>query len=114
MSFVPHRLPATLIESLERLNLGFLWNYIAIIGGIVISLALILVAQNLLQPGPAFDPACARCSVEAARTPLRRTAVLRILRHQADGGLSAPWEMPSPAGLPLRCCGADPAMKTPA
>ena len=114
---VPHRLLASLIESLERLNLGFLWNYIAIIGGIVISLALILVAQKTF-----FSPArqrsirlrktqCVECGekLRSAEQPCcefcgtKQMAVCphcgkchRLLAYHCD------------------CCGADLAMKTPA
>jgi predicted RNA-binding Zn-ribbon protein involved in translation (DUF1610 family) len=59
---LPHRLLADLVETLERLNLGFLWNYVAIVGGIVISLALILIAQKTY-----FSPARQR-SVRLRKT----------------------------------------------
>ena len=45
---LPHRLLAGLIDALENLNLGFLWSYIAIFGGIGIGLALIYIAQKTL------------------------------------------------------------------
>ena len=43
---LPHRLLAGLIETLEQLNLGFLWSYVAIAGGIGVGLVLIYVAQK--------------------------------------------------------------------
>lgn len=49
---LPHRLLASLIASLQALNLGFLWNYVAIIGGIGIGLAVIVIAQRTF-----FSPA---------------------------------------------------------
>jgi hypothetical protein len=45
---MPHQLLADLIASLEQLNLGFLWNYIAIFGGIGVGLLLIVIAQSTL------------------------------------------------------------------
>ncbi len=49
---LPHRLLANLIASLERLNLGFLWNYVAILGGIGAGLVIIVIAQRTF-----FSPA---------------------------------------------------------
>lgn len=49
---LPHRLLASLIASLNSLNLGFLWNYVAIFGGIGIGLVIIVIAQRTF-----FSPA---------------------------------------------------------
>lgn len=49
---LPHRLLANLIASLESLNLGFLWNYVAILGGIGVGLVIIVIAQRTF-----FSPA---------------------------------------------------------
>ena len=49
---LPHRLLAELMAVLERLNLGFVWNYVAILGGIPAGVALIYLAQKTL-----FSPA---------------------------------------------------------
>jgi hypothetical protein len=49
---LPHRFLANLIASLERLNLGFLWNYVAILGGIGAGLVIIVIAQRTF-----FSPA---------------------------------------------------------
>jgi hypothetical protein len=49
---LPHRLLASLIATLESLNLGFLWNYVAIIGGIGVGVVIIVIAQRTF-----FSPA---------------------------------------------------------
>lgn len=49
---LPHRLLANLMAMLEALNLGFLWNYVAILGGILGGIGLIYLAQKTL-----FSPA---------------------------------------------------------
>jgi hypothetical protein len=43
---LPHRLLENLIASLEELNLGFLWNYVAILGGIGAAVLVIVIAQR--------------------------------------------------------------------
>lgn len=49
---LPHRLLENLIASLEELNLGFLWIYIAIFGGIGAAVLVIVIAQRTI-----FSPA---------------------------------------------------------
>ena len=114
---VPHRLLASLIESLERLNLGFLWNYIAIIGGIVISLALILVAQKTF-----FSPARQR-SIRLRKTLCRecgeklRSAEQTCCEFCGSSQLAVCPQCGKSHRLlayHCDCCGADLAMKTPA
>lgn len=52
---LPHQLISELIDWLNQLNLGFIWRYVAIIGGIAVCLAVIVVAQKTV-----FSPARTR------------------------------------------------------
>lgn len=52
IELLPHRLLAELIAALEAMNLGFLWNYVAILAGIGGGLAVIFLAQKTF-----FSPA---------------------------------------------------------
>lgn len=49
---LPHQLLGKLIDWLNQLNLGFLWQYVAIIGGIVACVIVIVIAQKTV-----FSPA---------------------------------------------------------
>ena len=113
---LPHRLLADLIEILERLNLGFLWTYVAIAGGIGISLALILVAQKTF-----FSPARQR-SVRLRKTLCRECGEKLRSADQAWCEFCGTTQMAVCAhcGKSYRllayhcdCCGADLATKTP-